>query len=516
MGVRTGVPATTKNTRSRLLSSLCAIWVICLSACTGGFETEPLVEFSTELRVDGAKPQSFIRQLRAGTYLVEIRERDIDLRIQIDADDQHTELADAYLRHGLHRAIVSLAQPAMVRVTLASVDQRNWRGAAAVRVLRWPQPASDAPPDQRLLGYLALGKANGLIARRDSASWRAAIAPMRQAAAHFAAANDMQALAESRISAQRGRAQPAVRVRRWSQDRRVGRSAFRAADDAIGEARAAVMRALNEFSLASGMGPDIPRAEQRTLLDNAVLRVAARAGIFRSERTAHRCDRRAPCKLHSRAGARRIRAGCARLSRNSRARTGAWRQAFRSARDPEPGVHRRRARETSRSPWRCSNEVLPLIERDRNPDLYATLISNLGSALIALGEFDRALMLHTEALELFSARGDESQTARELAALASIQFRSGNVERALITIESALPLYERAQRPGRSTCRRCASRATRRPSSASTTPRSNTCAAPNTRTGTASPSTARACSSRASCARSATCAAPSGCCRRCC
>ena len=40
-------------------------------------------------------------------------------------------------------------------------------------------------------------------------------------------------------------------------------------------------------------------------------------------------------------------------------------------------------------------------------------------------------MLHTEALELFSARGDESQTARELAALASIQFRSGNVERAL-------------------------------------------------------------------------------------
>ncbi len=96
------------------------------------------------------------------------------------------------------------------------------------------------------------------------------------------------------------------------------------------------------------------------------------------------------------------------------------------------------------------DEVLPLIERERNPDLYATLIGNLGSGLIALGEFDRALMLHTDALELFSARGDESQTARELAALAAIQFRSGNVERALDTIESALPLYERAQRPGRS------------------------------------------------------------------
>ena len=44
---------------------------------------------------------------------------------------------------------------------------------------------------------------------------------------------------------------------------------------------------------------------------------------------------------------------------------------------------------------------------------------------------------------MFSARGDDSQTARELAALASIQFRSGNVERALATLENALPLYER-------------------------------------------------------------------------
>jgi CHAT domain-containing protein len=89
------------------------------------------------------------------------------------------------------------------------------------------------------------------------------------------------------------------------------------------------------------------------------------------------------------------------------------------------------------------DEVLPLIERERNPDLYARLISDLGSGLIALGEFDRALMLHSDALELFSARGDENQTARQFAALASIQFRSGNVERALDTIESALPLYER-------------------------------------------------------------------------
>ena len=41
-----------------------------------------------------------------------MRERDIDLRVKIDAGDVHTELADAYLRHGLHRTVVSLDAPA--------------------------------------------------------------------------------------------------------------------------------------------------------------------------------------------------------------------------------------------------------------------------------------------------------------------------------------------------------------------------------------------------------------------
>ncbi len=91
--------------------------------------------------------------------------------------------------------------------------------------------------------------------------------------------------------------------------------------------------------------------------------------------------------------------------------------------------------------------VLPLIERERNPEMYANLRGQLGDALIALGEFDRALMLHSEALELFAARGDDSRTARELSALAAIQFRTGNLERALATIESAMPLYQRSRDP---------------------------------------------------------------------
>ena len=41
-------------------------------------ETEPLVEYSTEVNVHGSRPQTLTRQLRTGVYLLEIRERDID------------------------------------------------------------------------------------------------------------------------------------------------------------------------------------------------------------------------------------------------------------------------------------------------------------------------------------------------------------------------------------------------------------------------------------------------------
>jgi CHAT domain-containing protein/tetratricopeptide (TPR) repeat protein len=442
MCVSAGVAATKKNLRSRLVSSLCAIWVLCLAACSGSFETEPLVEFSTELRV-GAGPQSFSRQLREGTYLVEIRERDIDLRIGIDTGDGHTDLGDAYLRHGLHRVVVSLAQPDTVRLTLTSVDQRNWRGAAAVRILRWPQRASDAPPDERLLGFLSLGKANMLLARSDGASWRASLAPLRQAAAHFVAANDMQSLAESEY--QRSAVELNL-LHEFADGRRSAESAqahFAAADDATGEARAAVLRSLNEFGLASRMGADVAREEQYALLDTAVLRILRAQVYFEAN------------DLHTDTIAA-LYASCIReqvLGEFERA-------------EPVYRAARARARERGDKLFevlgtqslaliasRHGNvaqsvamleESLPLIERDRNPGLYASLISDLGFALIALGNFDRALMLHTEALELFSARGDEGRTTRELAALASIQFRSGNAERALATIESALPLHERA------------------------------------------------------------------------
>ena len=443
MCVRTSVAAENKNTNWRLLRSLFVVSVLSLPACTPRIETDPLVEFSTELRVDGTRSPSLSRQLREGTYLIEVRERDIDLRTRIDTGDHRVELADAHLRHGVHRTVVSLAGPAAVRVTLDSVDQRNWRGAAAVRILRWPARATDSPPDQRLSGLVALGDANALLAKSDDISWRAAISSLRQAAVHFAAANDMQALAESEYE------RSAVELNLLhdhADGRRTAESAqghFAEADDPAGEARASVLRALGEFRLASRMGLNVPQADQRALLDAAVLRLQQAQHYFEAN------------EMHTDAIA-------ALLGTSLREQVGGdferaapiYRSVLKRARERSDTIFAVQAAQKLASieaslghtaqAVAMLGELLPLIDRDRNPGLYASLASDLGAALLARGDFDRALLLHTEALELYSTLGDEGARARELAALALIRFRSGNTERALISIESALSLLERA------------------------------------------------------------------------
>src|SRR5262245_16768849 len=241
----------------RLSNYICALGAAAaLTACIGGFETDPLVEFSTEIVVQGEKPQVVARQLRAGTYLVEIRERDIDLRARVDAGTHHTELADAYLRHGLHRTVVSLDSAQTLKVTLSSIDQRSWRGAAAVRILRWPKAARDAPPDERLLGFIALAKGNELVARGTRESWRAAIAPMNEAAEHFRAANDLRSLAETEY--QRGFVEFNLLLD-FAAARKSAEAAqahFRAVDDELGAMRTSLLLSLAEVNVIDELSGD--------------------------------------------------------------------------------------------------------------------------------------------------------------------------------------------------------------------------------------------------------------------
>jgi CHAT domain-containing protein/tetratricopeptide (TPR) repeat protein len=428
-----------QNNRIRIRLGLLGGGLLFVSACSGVFETEPLVEYSTELNVQGDVTQALVRELRAGTYLVEVRERDIDLRVGVDAQRTHIELADASPRHGLHRTVVSLEAAGPLRVTLSSTDQRSWRGAAGVRILRWPETAPDAPSDERLLGFTELGKANALLAAGDREAWLEALIPMRAAAEYFRRANDSRSLAEAEY--QRGWVAFDL-LRDLDEARRSGESAFlhfRAVDDELSAQRASLLIARAALSLAgerSANESELSLAEltrrvveaQRFFDEHDEATDALRALALQAvpEEIRGRDDRVAAIYLvirrraHAR-GDRLLEAGAIQNLANLARRNGEMTRAASML-----------------------ESVLPLVERDRNPDQYATLVGDLGFTLTALGDFDRALVLQTEALELFSARGETRQTARTLTALGAIQFRTGNVERAFESLRSAQPLYERA------------------------------------------------------------------------
>ncbi len=421
---------------------LACVAAFVLVACGGVFETEPLVEYSTEIGIQGDKPQIVTRQLRAGTYLLEIRERDIDLRAQVETGAQRTDLADAYLRHGLHRLVVTLDAPQTLRVTLSSIDQRSWRGNAAVRILRWPKGSPGGSPDERLLGFTALGKANEFVASRDRASWRSAIAPLEKAADHFRTARDLRSLAEAEY--QRGYVEfnlllDFVSARRSAE---AAVTHFLAVDDELGATRAGMLLSLAEVNLAD----DLTGGEQLAHFEIIVERLRKAQRYF----DAHELPSDSFLALNLQAIPDIILGNYdtqSRLYEEVRERAAARGDKFYEASATQNLAFI--AGRNGEMPRAAAmfRTALALIDRDRNPDLYATITSNLGHCLITLGEFDRALLLQTEALEVFSARGDDGQTARTLTSLGSIQFRTGNLERAFESLRGALPLYERAGDP---------------------------------------------------------------------
>ena len=87
--------------------------------------------------------------------------------------------------------------------------------------------------------------------------------------------------------------------------------------------------------------------------------------------------------------------------------------------------------------------LLPLVDAKRQPYIYGVVMTNYGFCLIALGDFDRALELHTEALELFTRLDQKSERATQLTALGTLYFRVGDAYRALETLRAAIVEQEK-------------------------------------------------------------------------
>ena len=79
-----------------------------LAACGGASGRELVEQASGDLSITGTSGTTFSRHLAAGTYLLEIREDEIDLRVQVDAGESHALLSDQVPRHGNIYAFVKL------------------------------------------------------------------------------------------------------------------------------------------------------------------------------------------------------------------------------------------------------------------------------------------------------------------------------------------------------------------------------------------------------------------------
>lgn len=429
-----------KYMRTRTLVSLGAASLLVLGGCTRAPD-DPRTEYAGELPVDGSHEATLSRSLAAGSYLVEIEERNIDLRLVLDAPGMHLESEDAVPRHGLLHQVVSLREPVELRIVLRSADHSSKRGDARVRVARW-QRALEAPPGQRESGFAALAAAENLIAQKNPATGQQAADKLHEAVSRFDAADSVA----ERAQAQYALANLLYRVRDDYQG--ALRAAEEAAgsyddvDDEVGVQSSSALRAAAEIELAAGMDASKQPAEQAAMYDDADRRLAQAAEFF----VANELPIRASFAVNLR-GLRDLNMGNYELAGKFFAQAVEMARANRDVRSEAVAlanlawVHNRLGF-IAQAAMEYEG-LLPMIEKETQAYQYAVTLGNLGFCLIALGEFDRALAMHNEALALYTSQGKELERAAELAALGGLYFRIGDAQRALDILRAAIVAQER-------------------------------------------------------------------------
>ena len=211
-------------------------------------------------------------------YLVEVRERDIDLRVAIEAAGARLELEDGVQRHGLLAEVVRLRQPAELHIQARSADYGGKTGSAHVRVSRWKYSV-DAAPGALESGYAAFGAAGRETARGEPAGWERAAEQLRRASALFASASSESARAQAEYSL--GSLEYLLRMQ-WQAAIRAADAAadeYESLDDRTGWHRAGVLRASAEIEIASGMSASSQRAERGALFESIDKRLRKRPRI---------------------------------------------------------------------------------------------------------------------------------------------------------------------------------------------------------------------------------------------
>ncbi len=415
--------------------------LVCLSACGQRKDVDAVETFSTSIEVKGIEPFTVTRDLEAGSFLVAVQEDGIDLRTAVTASGSRTALADEIPRHGTQVNVVSLPAPGRVVVEVLNADHSSRQGRARLHISRWKRAASE-PAGEMEQGYAALGAAGRETALSTRESRTRAADHLHEAILHFESAGDDAAIAQAQYTLANLQYTPrnvwaaAIRAAEAAAD------AYDSADDELGVQNAATLRAAAELELASGMKASTQRAEQRALYEGADRRLREAAEYF----SEHGLGVRRAYAVNMR--------GIRALSVGDYEEAGKFFEAAVGISEENRDV-REQANSLANLAWvhnrrgyiaRAAQEyaaVLPMNERERQPYLYAQALANYGLCLIALGDFDRALALQTEAIEIYTEIGRDSERAIQLAALGGLYFRIGDTERALETLRSAIVEQER-------------------------------------------------------------------------
>jgi CHAT domain-containing protein/tetratricopeptide (TPR) repeat protein len=424
-----------------LTAALVAFVVGGLVSCSGGANRSPTEIVSRDIPVTSEQPAVFTRALQRGVYLVEGRERDIDVRVTVEVPGSTAILEDRLPRHGVVYKVVSLRAPADLRVTLASADHSTRHGSVALRIARWARTPEE-PPSELESGYAAQSVAGELATVDKPEAWTRAADQLHEALTHFAAADAEAARAQASYSlayVQYGpRDQYAAAVRACE----IAAEAFGKVGDEVGVENAATMRAAAEIDMAAGMSADTQRAEQRALYaeaDRTLLKSEAffaRNGLplraqyavnMHAVRAINVGDYETAAKLFTRA------VEMARANADVREQSRSLNNL--AVVHMYLGLLPQAAREYE--------TLLPLLDEQKQPYQYATLLANYGMALVGQGDFDRALEMHARALAIYTRIGEEDDRAVELAALGGLYFRMGDTRRALETLQDAITAQER-------------------------------------------------------------------------